>query len=119
MRVARQAIRFLQNAIPTSKTGAVILAYHLVGSGTRAAVDIDPDTFCLHLDQILDRANPVSLRDALGAEENGSNRVVVAFDDAFENFFQVAWPILSDSLLGGTPMGTSFVSLKKYLMNGN
>lgn len=94
----RRNLRRLQRILPASHRGFLILAYHLVGAGTDSPVDIPVATFRCHMEELRDAATVSTLDDALRASEDDREprapRVVVTFDDAYENFHRVAWPVL-------------------------
>jgi len=76
------------------------LGYHLVGAGTGLAIDVSRQRFAEHLDVLSSRAKVVGLRDVVlevrtGRVSRGERpRVVLTFDDAFLNFYDVILPIL-------------------------
>jgi peptidoglycan/xylan/chitin deacetylase (PgdA/CDA1 family) len=57
----RKVVRRLQTLVPSLHSGAMILAYHLVGARTSSPVDLPPDLFEAHLDSL---AAPVVSLDA-------------------------------------------------------
>lgn len=96
----RRGLRRIQRHLPESDRGLLILAYHLVGAGTGSPVDISREAFRAQMSELCSRVQPVSLRRGVeplleGNEPEGL-RVVVTFDDAYENFLQVALPVLAD-----------------------
>jgi peptidoglycan/xylan/chitin deacetylase (PgdA/CDA1 family) len=98
---ARRAVRTLQRALPRARSGLVILAYHLVGAGTRSPVDLPAARFRRQMEELVRTAEPISLPAALGRLAAGlpaaaPPAVAVTFDDAHENFVRVAWPVLRD-----------------------
>lgn len=89
--------RLLQRAnalVPTCPDGVVILTYHLVGAGLRSPVDIPLSMFLGHLEQLAGLV--VTLDEGIEHLRNSrqGTRVVLTFDDAFENFHRVVWPVL-------------------------
>ncbi len=94
----RRNLRRLQRVLPTSRRGFLILAYHLVGAGTDSPVDVPEGTFRHHMEELRDAATVSTLDDALRDSNDPrpaqAPRVVVTFDDAYENFHRVAWPVL-------------------------
>lgn len=85
--------------MPPARRGDLVLAYHLIGGGTDSPVDVSVQQFEQQLDWLAERFEFASLRDALSrdraAEPLRKPRVVLTFDDAYANFAQVAWPMLS------------------------
>lgn len=84
--------------MPRSDTGVLILAYHLVGAGTDAPVDLPGPVFRRHLEELRDHTRVVSLERALERLESGDPcegpLVVLTFDDAYENFRTHVYPLL-------------------------
>lgn len=98
--VARRIVRAIQRRVPNARSGAVVLAYHLVGAGTSSAVDLSKATLISHLDWLRNHAHVVSFADV---DPNGPpNQVVITFDDAYQNFHDVAWPLLKERGLPAT-----------------
>lgn len=102
---ARHALRGAQRLLPATRDGVLVLAYHLVEAGTSSPVDLPLRTFRRQMDEIRRHCRPSSLNEALAAwddlaaatePEEGPPRVVVTFDDAHENFYRVAWPVLRE-----------------------
>ena len=103
--LGRRALRALGGALPASRGGVTVLAYHLVGGGTGGPVDLPLAVFRDHLDRLADSGRVVSLERALTSLECGApgdHRIVITFDDAYRNFFEVAWPLLSERRLPAT-----------------
>lgn len=94
----RTLSRRLQPLLPPGDPGITILAYHLVGAGTGSPVDVSSDTFEQQMRAISRSGCAITLREAVDIVERGEpidrNRVVVTFDDAFDNFDRQALPIL-------------------------
>jgi peptidoglycan/xylan/chitin deacetylase (PgdA/CDA1 family) len=84
------------------------LCYHLVGAKTQSAVDLPAGELAAHLELVTRRAAPAkpwSGPDAVSSlgspadrsEDRAEDRaVLVTFDDAFGNFYHVAWPLLQE-----------------------
>lgn len=98
MHFVRKLIRGMQAALPKSDKGVVILAYHLVGGNTSSPVDIPLSVFRRQMQELKERAQVCSLDEAVWRLEKGASCrgpvVAVTFDDAYENFYSHAWPIL-------------------------
>lgn len=98
----RQIARLAQGLMPSTEKGLLIIAYHLVESGTPSPVDIPLGRFRSQLDELRETAHPLPLGQALDRLKAGDladgerPNVVVTFDDAYENFFTFAWPELVD-----------------------
>ncbi len=76
-----------------------MLAYHLIGAGTASPVDISKETFRAHVERLSRSAEVVPLEAAYrpaGASSGKPERprVALTFDDAYENFFAEAYPLL-------------------------
>jgi len=86
--------------LPESTGGVVILGYHLVGARTSLRVDIPEAVFERQMLEIRKHGEVVPLHKAINLLGNDSLRnktaVVVSFDDAFENFYERAWPLLKE-----------------------
>ncbi len=87
-----------QRLVPGEPGGLLILAYHLVGAQADCAVDLPSVTFRRQLQELKVHRRAVLLDDAMKALASGSpireGMVAVTFDDAYGNFYEVAWPIL-------------------------
>jgi peptidoglycan/xylan/chitin deacetylase (PgdA/CDA1 family) len=98
MSSGRLLSRFLQSFLARGGEGIQILAYHLIGAGTSSPVDVPDRLFRSQMSELDTLARPVSLERAVGYLTNGEAferpRVVVSFDDAYENFYSSAWPVL-------------------------
>jgi len=80
-------------------SGVVVLAYHRVGGSSGLELDLDERVFSRQV-QLLQDHGVMSLDDGLEALSerglNGTNSVVVTFDDGTADFADVAFPILAD-----------------------
>lgn len=69
-------------------------------------MDIDVEVFRKQLNQIRNTANVCSLEEAVDALKQGAHstepRVVVTFDDAYENFYTHAWPVMNELKIPST-----------------
>ncbi len=96
--LGRRALRALGGALPASQGGVTLLAYHLVGAGTAAPVDLPLDVFREQMERLAETGRVVSLERALEQLDAGADgdqhSIVITFDDAYRNFFEVAWPLL-------------------------
>lgn len=94
MNAARKLMHRINRLVPPREDGVVVLTYHLVGARTGTPVDIPPHMFELHLAQL--EPLVVSLDGALEHLSSGAEgtKVVLTFDDAFQNFYSVIWPLL-------------------------
>lgn len=93
-----------QRLLRFSRSGHWILAYHLVGAGTGAAVDMSVPQFREHLD-VLTRPDirVVPLDEVVTSQHiRGQALVALTFDDAFANFAEVVWPLLQERSLPAT-----------------
>jgi peptidoglycan/xylan/chitin deacetylase (PgdA/CDA1 family) len=82
---------------------AVIVMYHSFSPGGKAA--IAPDTLRWHLDLIRDAYHVVPLERLVSALANGESTdglAAVTVDDAYEDFFTVAYPMLCELRLPAT-----------------
>ncbi len=98
--LARQAVRMAQRLAPSSRCGLRILCYHLVGAGTDSAVDVPLADFRRQIDSIRQASTAVTLADGLRRLAAHDTRdqayTAVTFDDAYQNFAEVVWPVLSE-----------------------
>ena len=105
MRAAAQLIRGgrrllgrLQAAVPDIR-GVTFLAYHLVGAGADTPVDLPLPIFRAQMEALRRSGRACTLEEAAarlaaGQLPRDSDAVVVTFDDAYENFFTHAYPVL-------------------------
>lgn len=95
----RSLLRLAQRVVPPARSGDLVLAYHLVGGGTDSPVDISVAQFERQLDYLTGRFEFATLQQALppalGQGKGQRARAILTFDDAFANFAEVVWPILS------------------------
>lgn len=102
----RWLLRRLQRVLPEGRPGIVILAYHLIGAGTRSPVDLAEEAFRRQMEEVAHGGKAISLSEALAAVERREpvveNRVVVTFDDAYENFDRHARQILENLRIPAT-----------------
>jgi peptidoglycan/xylan/chitin deacetylase (PgdA/CDA1 family) len=76
-----------------------VLGYHLVGAGTSSGVEVSEATLRSHLvglraSATVGEARHWSDQASLRAPRRRDGEVVLTFDDAFENFYSVVYPIL-------------------------
>jgi peptidoglycan/xylan/chitin deacetylase (PgdA/CDA1 family) len=104
MTAALQALSFFQRWVPGAETGAVVLAYHLVGGGTTSAVDIPVQDFVEQLRILGSEFEVVPLQHVVDGVPPATSKppAVITFDDAFLNFYDVAYPLLSKHGLPST-----------------
>jgi len=69
----------------------VVLLYHRVGTG-RGEIELPPNLFERHLEELGASERVLTLDRMLGSEEGGG--VVVTFDDGFRDFTEVVVPLL-------------------------
>lgn len=102
----RGSLEALQVLLPRSRRGVVVLAYHLVGAGSDSPVDISLAEFRRQMGFLRSRCVVLSLGEALAVESDRRLQdkpvVVLTFDDAFKNFRDVAWPVLTEIGLPAT-----------------
>jgi len=100
MQVVRKILHLCQKLLPVYSGGVTILSYHLIGAGTPLRVDIDEHVFQRQMNELKGLAEVVSLHEAIDALRNGAGTkkplAVIFFDDAYENFYEEAWPILHE-----------------------
>lgn len=90
-------LRKINSFVPSLSSGLSVLAYHLVDGGTDTVIDISSSVFERQLDCLASNATFVDLRAGVDAAEQGETptpQVALTFDDAFENFVDVVWPII-------------------------
>ncbi len=77
-----------------------MLAYHLAGAETGAAVDLPAEAFREQLDELAASGRVISLAAAVELLERRQaaqdQKIVLTFDDAFRNFYEIAWPLLAE-----------------------
>lgn len=94
MSVLRRLLHRASAWTPGLDEGFWAITYHLVGAGTGSPVDLDVSDFEVQIETM--RSVALSLTGGVNhvLDRARGTRVVCTFDDAFENFFRVAWPIL-------------------------
>ena len=100
--LGRRALRALGATVPRSGGGVTVLAYHLVGAGTGSPVDVPAERFREQLDRLAGTRRVIPLERALERLARGDadeHSLVLTFDDAFLNFYEVAWPLLAERRL--------------------
>jgi len=99
-RTSRSTVRLVQPLVPHDSRGVAILAYHLVGAGTRSPVDVPIDVFRAQMFELRECAHVCSLDEAVAHLQAGADNsrplAVVTFDDAFDNFRARALPVLRE-----------------------
>lgn len=104
--VARRLVRGVNSLLPRPRGGVVVLTYHLVGAGTSSPVDVPLDMFREQIAWLASSGRVVPLAAALDLLASGratdEAQVVLTFDDAYENFHRVAWPVLRAAGLPAT-----------------
>ncbi|RYZ08838.1 MAG: polysaccharide deacetylase family protein [Myxococcales bacterium] len=90
----KRSLNLVQRLLPEASRGDVVLAYHLVGAGTGAVVDLPVREFERQLDLLTERFHLCTLKDLLAAPAAPQPRAVLTFDDAYANFVEVVLPIL-------------------------
>lgn len=86
--LVRRAVRRAQSILP-DLGGTTVLAYHLVDAATASPVDLSRTAFGSQLQQLAALGTIVPLGAVTGDRE-----VVLTFDDAYANFYEVVWPLL-------------------------
>ena len=94
----RRLLAGLQALVP-DVPGVTFLAYHLVGAGADTPVDLPGETFRAQMEELHRSGRACSLEEAAAALAAGrlprsGSAVVVTFDDAYENFYTHAHPVL-------------------------
>lgn len=90
--------------------GPRILIYHQIGAGNGKQMDLDPHHFALHLDYLASSdLVVVSLEEAIGGRGQGDadRKVVLTFDDGYDDMYHNAYPLLEDRQLPFTLYLTS------------
>ncbi len=100
LRLARRVVRACQALLPARSGGTMILGYHLVGAGTDLVIDIAAADFRRQMEELAETCEVVPLSEALVEPESGFSRdrprVVLTFDDGYENQYAVGWPVLRE-----------------------
>ncbi len=98
MTLLRRTLHTCQKLVPAFDRGITILGYHLVGAGTESPIDLPLDIFERQMDELSRMADVSALDSALDRLDAGSPvqkpLVVLTFDDGYQNFYDVAWPVL-------------------------
>lgn len=110
MRADRHLVRGLQSLLPrASGPGLTVLCYHLVEAGTASPVDLPVGMFRRHMEELAETSEVVPLEAVVeNLEDDGRRvstarpRVALTFDDAYRNFSEAAFPILSELGLPAT-----------------
>ena len=78
--------------------GPRILIYHQIGAGSGRQMDLSTQMFRRHVEWLLDHGRIVGFGDALSeADDPESNsHYVLTFDDGYADFYENAFPMLSD-----------------------
>jgi peptidoglycan/xylan/chitin deacetylase (PgdA/CDA1 family) len=94
---ARRLARPVQILVPRGG-GAAVLAYHLIGGGSSSPVDLDAAVFEAHLRWLAASGRVAEPRSWLvdAGHVAAARLVLLTFDDAFENFYRVAYPALCE-----------------------
>lgn len=99
----RSLFERVQRVVPRIDSGTWILGYHLVEGGTNLAIDLPGERFVAQLDALAEQVRFVSLSALVeevwhpsSAIPNDGLRVVLTFDDAFLNFYDVVLPLLRE-----------------------
>lgn len=104
--LARRGLHALNALLPNGRGGLTVLAYHLVGGGTRAPVDLPLEAFHGHLDELGGCGRVVALDEGLaalaGRSADDEHLIALTFDDAFGNFYDTIWPRLRERSLPAT-----------------
>ena len=98
VRGGRRLLSGLQAAVPDVR-GVTFLAYHLVGAEAETPVDLSLDVFRAQMEELGQSGRACTLEEATarlaaGRLPRGGDAVVVTFDDAYENFYTHAYPVL-------------------------
>jgi len=100
MSVVRRLLHASQQLLPARCSGTIILGYHLVDADTSLPIDISSSMFRRQMLELRTLARTVALHEAVAVLQKGTVEdktvAVVSFDDAFENFYTKAWPILCE-----------------------
>lgn len=103
--IARRLVRGLQALVPPpAGPGCTVLCYHLVGAGTGSPVDLPEALFRSHLEELASSAEVLPLDRAIEDPASGRRRprVALTFDDAYRNFHEKVFPILTRLRLPAT-----------------
>jgi peptidoglycan/xylan/chitin deacetylase (PgdA/CDA1 family) len=97
---ARSLLRMIGGLQPSPSSGVTILAYHLAGAGTGSPVDLPFSVFERQMHELARSGRVVALDRALellaASERSDERLVVLCFDDAYRNFHDRIWPLLSE-----------------------
>jgi peptidoglycan/xylan/chitin deacetylase (PgdA/CDA1 family) len=99
----RQFLGFAERCGTWPENRLVALTYHRIDRPAAdgrvpGLVSATPDEFAAQMEIVADRFHPVSIDDVLSALDGGSElpgrAVLLTFDDAVDDFFHHAWPVL-------------------------
>lgn len=104
MTLARFLLRSLQLLVPPSPRGTLVLAYHLVGAGTRSPVDVPLEIFETQMAWLAENARVFPLRELPQLLQSPAPglQVCLTFDDGFANFAEKVLPTLERHRLPAT-----------------
>ena len=95
----RKLLHRAQTLVP-DRPGIHILAYHLIQAGTQFPVDVSLDIFKNQMRALQENSMLCSLDEAVNklreAKTIRDHFAVVTFDDAYDNFYTSAWPVMEE-----------------------
>jgi peptidoglycan/xylan/chitin deacetylase (PgdA/CDA1 family) len=100
LEAARRAVRKVQRLLPATPGRTWIICFHMVESGTGLPIEVSRRQLVEHLDMLASRVEVIPLSRLVrelrvGQAPTGVRpRVVLAFDDAFGSFYEIALPLL-------------------------
>lgn len=112
--ITRDAIKYLSTLLTALRPGRpdlVILMYHRVTGDSGLELDVRYEDFCQQMRWLAANTEVISLDEAIevsadrekwGGANEPRQSVVITFDDAFEDFYSMAWPVLRDLKLPAT-----------------
>jgi peptidoglycan/xylan/chitin deacetylase (PgdA/CDA1 family) len=85
-----------QLSAPLRKRGCIVLTYHRLGRPGDPFPHIDAGLFRQHMEWIRANCSPIAVADLPGAAApEGRPAILVTFDDAYTDYFEHAYPVLS------------------------
>lgn len=108
VRAVTKAFSALLTINKNSTSNVIFLMYHRITGDVNMELDIPFSDFSTQMQWLAKNADVISLDEAINLCENGVSdkgerlKVVITFDDAYKDFYTLAWPLLRDLNLPST-----------------
>lgn len=103
LRNMAKAVSLAVSPLTLKRNVPVILMYHSVIGNAELELDVRPQDFRAHVSWLAANAHVVSLErvcelwsSGVSKDADGKPYVALTFDDAYEDFFHLAWPLLRE-----------------------